>query len=728
MSEEIRIAGFVGERPAIGERLLSNNMATQADNCRLNTGEIIAIDGLTTEETPSKAGTINTLYLWKHEVHDVTVGTFTVNTATEFLTITGHDLANGEAVMVSSTGTLPTGLSPQTRYWVVGVSGGTFQLAATYGGSAINITGVGSGVHTCRRVGYWFHWTEDVSVARSPIADLTDYRVVYTFDDESAAPRMTYETLADDGSGTDYPISSYLLGVTSPSVAPNTTVTGTADDVNEVPEVRTYLYTRVSGQTEQGVPSPASTDINWRTGQGVDVILFEDLPKTTEGYNITSLYLYRVNSGVTDAEYQFVAELSASNYDEVGDIESVNTSTEHITITAHGLSNDDRVHFTTTGALPTGLSINVAYFVVNKTTNTFQVSLTLGGSAVDLTGAGSGTSTCHNTAVYADAVAADDLGEVLPSEEWDVPPTDMHHVTEMPNGMLVAASRNSLCFSEPYQPHAWPETYRQAVDADIVALGVFGSTVVVTTKNEPWLAHGVHPDSVSLEKLEVPYPCVSGQGMVDMGMFVLYPSIDGLVKVSRSEVSLVTDGVITPKQWRALKPSTFKAFRWDELYFAFYDDGTSQKGIIFDPRTASITYTDATYATGGYLNPLTGDLYLQDSAADIEKWDADSSSSLTALWKSKIFATSAFTNYGFARVDADSFNVTFKLYGDGVLRHTETVTSDDPFPLTPGYTARFWQVEISSAAGPIKSVEVAKTLELLQKAYEQPTKVESVGG
>jgi uncharacterized phiE125 gp8 family phage protein len=61
-------------------------------------------------------------------------------------TIYGRTLTNGDVVRVSNSGgALPTGLSANTDYYVVNVSGSTFNLSATLGGSAIDITGTGSG-------------------------------------------------------------------------------------------------------------------------------------------------------------------------------------------------------------------------------------------------------------------------------------------------------------------------------------------------------------------------------------------------------------------------------------------------------------------------------------------------------------------------------------------------------------------------------------------------------
>ncbi len=64
------------------------------------------------------------------------------------------------------------------------------------------------------------------------------------------------------------------------------------------------------------------------------------------------------------------------------------------TKTAHGLSVGTILTFTTTGALPTGLSIATNYFIVSTpTADTFTVSTTRGGSPVTTSGTQSGTHT-----------------------------------------------------------------------------------------------------------------------------------------------------------------------------------------------------------------------------------------------------------------------------------------------------------------------------------------------
>jgi hypothetical protein len=64
------------------------------------------------------------------------------------ITWTGHGLSAGSPVYFTTTGTLPTGISSYTTYYVVSPAANTFQIAATPGGTPITTTGTQSGVQT----------------------------------------------------------------------------------------------------------------------------------------------------------------------------------------------------------------------------------------------------------------------------------------------------------------------------------------------------------------------------------------------------------------------------------------------------------------------------------------------------------------------------------------------------------------------------------------------------
>lgn len=59
-----------------------------------------------------------------------------------------HGLANGERVKLSTSCTVPTGLTACAKYYVVGVCGSDYQVSLTSGGAAIALTGTGTGTQT----------------------------------------------------------------------------------------------------------------------------------------------------------------------------------------------------------------------------------------------------------------------------------------------------------------------------------------------------------------------------------------------------------------------------------------------------------------------------------------------------------------------------------------------------------------------------------------------------
>lgn len=76
-------------------------------------------------------------------------------------------------------------------------------------------------------------------------------------------------------------------------------------------------------------------------------------------------------------------------------VSTLDIALDTVTFVAHGLTNGTIVTLDTTGALPTGLFNYIQYFVVNATANTFQLSLTSGGSAINFTGTQSGVHTVY---------------------------------------------------------------------------------------------------------------------------------------------------------------------------------------------------------------------------------------------------------------------------------------------------------------------------------------------
>jgi hypothetical protein len=87
------------------------------------------------------------MYYW-NAAYNVTGSPVTITIASPAVLTASVNFVNGDALMLSTTGALPTGLTPGTVYYVLNASGSTCNLSATYGGSAITTTGTQSGTHT----------------------------------------------------------------------------------------------------------------------------------------------------------------------------------------------------------------------------------------------------------------------------------------------------------------------------------------------------------------------------------------------------------------------------------------------------------------------------------------------------------------------------------------------------------------------------------------------------
>ena len=87
------------------------------------------------------------MYYW-NATYNVTGAPVTITIASPGVLTASVNFANGDAIMLTTTGALPTGLTPGTVYYVVNASGTTCNLAATSGGTAITTSGSQSGAHT----------------------------------------------------------------------------------------------------------------------------------------------------------------------------------------------------------------------------------------------------------------------------------------------------------------------------------------------------------------------------------------------------------------------------------------------------------------------------------------------------------------------------------------------------------------------------------------------------
>jgi hypothetical protein len=284
------------------------------------------------------------------------------------------------------------------------------------------------------------------------------------------------------------------------------------------------------------------------------------------------------------------------------------------------------------------------------------------------------------------------LGEVLPTENWSTPPSDLSFLTTLWNGMLAGVSGNAVRFCEPYTPYAWPESYDVIPpDSKPVALSVFGQSLLVLTTGRPLLVMGSTPESMDQQLLEIPQACIAPRSVAAMGTGVAWASEDGLCWFGAGGAKIATAGLLTREDWQALNPSSIIGRFYEGLYFGSYLDGATRRGFMIDPvNPQGVFFLDAGYVAM-HFDELKDQLYVL-SGTNVQKWDAGSP--FTYRFRSKVFKGPKPSNFACCEVMADAYPVTVRFFCDGTLRHTQTVASRDPFRLPSGFMATDWQLEV----------------------------------
>jgi len=345
---------------------------------------------------------------------------------------------------------------------------------------------------------YWFEFTSDVDIVEGPIAEDTTGKRYYTGD---GIPKKTNETEALTGSGA-YPINFFPMAVPSPTFAPTAGLgAGGAGDARDV----SYVWTIVTSWGEESVPSAASTAVSAMQEQAVNLSAMTLVWQAGQAY-VTDDWM--IPTVIGDYVYKCVtAGTSGASEPSWGQTIDENTTDN----TCVWRCYDKGILYDSGGAKR----------IYRANTGDSTVEWTL----LD-------TITMAAT-TYEDTVADEDLeATILPSSDWAPPPDGLTGLIALSNGSFAGFSGNDVYFSEPYYPHAWPESYRQSIGATVIGLAVDGNTVIVLTNDRPTLLIGSHPDTITPQKLPDVRACVSKRGIVGGSMGILYPSVIGLEKIN----------------------------------------------------------------------------------------------------------------------------------------------------------------------------------------------------
>lgn len=303
----------------------------------------------------------------------------------------------------------------------------------------------------------------------------------------------------------------------------------------------------------------------------------------------------------------------------------------------------------------------------------------------------------------------------LSSIGWDLPPDSLRGLTLMPNGFFAGFVGDTLYFSEPYRPWAWP--YSMTFPFAIVGTRPMESSLVVTTTAYPYMVGGVHPSAVSQAQLTQSQAGISDHGMTVVGGTVSYLSNDGLVGVRGYDVDF-TSG---QQYWtREIWKSMFGGYLPD-MELAYHDGslvcGSPTAGKMWEIRLDSegggnLTLRDSsTYADALYVLPASDQLYEVRGNKLYQHNGSATSQSYEWVGRDHILAKPTSFTAGYINCVG---SVTVTLYADGVVRHTQTFVDRSYFRITTGQKAVRWSLKLAGT-GTVKEISIAERREELAR-------------
>lgn len=369
---------------------------------------------------------------------------------------------------------------------------------------------------------------------------------------------------------------------------------------------------------------------------------------------------------------------------------------------------------------------------------------------------------------YVDSIAPEDFGEAIPSLTYNPPDDALEGLTALPNGSMAAFVGKKLYFSEPYQPHAWPEIYALTMDYDIMGLGATGQGLVVATKGTPYVLTGSHPSAMTPERIDTGLPCMSKRSLQDLGYSIAYATPDGIAIVSQSGAQVVTEALFNRDLWQTYTPATMIGGQFNSRYVLAFDfieptTGLPDKGAFFmDLRNPGASLTRGAFHAAAMQYDITsGKLYYLEGL-DILEWDPSGEIADSMYYMTKPYVTGGAMNFSVIRIDSGApitqeeidaleaaivaavasnaavfaldlqgdldgiainefalngdgmvpppsigRDTTVNLYCDGVFRQSIT-TADQEVRLKGDYAGRRWQCEVLGTL-PLERISIAQS-------------------
>jgi hypothetical protein len=531
------------------------------------------------------------------------------------------------------------------------------------------------------------------------------------------------------------------------SPGPQVTTTAYTDgkvDLGGLTQARSYVFTWFTPWDEESIASKPSDNLYIKEGVTVTVSAIPTVKPSGDNF-VRGVRLYRTLASASGTEYFRLSTLwfptGLTRVQRTANVSRVTL------LFPHNLSEEDR--FKISGC--TDASFDITGGIVTDTIDDYTFEYAQVGADVPNTSVGAGTM-FHDVSENPPTTAArywgdggnfdfiDDfdsrtLLDILDSDEYDPPPDDLQGLVTVQNSILVGFVGNTLYFSEPGQPSAWPNRYATPVGEQIVALASLAGSLLVLTKGYPYIVAVRDPAAgVSVDRIDVLYPCLSAPSVVTMGYGIVWSTNDGLAVYSPSSgAALVTKLLYNNDTWTVdVDPSTVVAEYYGENYFASHSTGS----FVFeqDTKVGGFFVDTGPVFTASFYDTQTGRLYYVGTTdGDIFEWDDLNQPALTMEWKSKVIVTKDMVNLGAARVIADystvtqtwdtdvqvwnaalidwntADEITFRLWVNKELIFTTSVGDVDGFRLPTGYRSDTFEIGVRGNVR-VRAIHLSETM------------------
>ncbi len=601
----------------------------------------------------------------------------------------------------------------------------------------------------------WLRWNGDVAAVKGPtpiVADYLslgdDYRIYYAGawnDDASTVvqwPQFTSRWRAvdniDPSSYFDRPVYTYPLGVPAPQSVP--TATASAAPFGIVTTIRATnpaqcecvaAHGLATGQRVRLSGLPGSGDGSELEGAQYAITVVDDTK-----FKLDSVDATEWTAGVPDGPPVDRTGLSATwtrvyadsevedriyvyTYINAFGEEGMPSSPSSIATVGDGQTVDVGYDSATT-ITPSGApAFQVAKARIYRTVSGSDSAQYLFVAEVDLS---------NPTPTYNDNVSVENLGEVLSTETYALPPSKLQGIVLHPNGFLVGFYGNTLCMSEPYLPYAWPTRYRKVLGANIVGVEIYGQTIVVVTDAEPQVGGATDPESLTLRAIEQVYPGTSRQGICSTGQSVVYISPVGLVTVDGNGARVVTKQYFSKSQWAEytlcevpdLYPSTL-VYQDGRVWMGIQGYRVASFDMHDDGRIDVVSYSISPMTM--FVDRKTDSLFIMDYHESVEanrrlhKFNYIGTAR-SYTWTSRRFHMPHEINMGAIQVFAISYGAGIRVElnsNENSKTQTVVVTSQAPVRLESGFLSRDWRVTIFGTSE-VQGIHLAESIQELRDA------------